>query len=67
LLELSHTWSHTDLSLYIDDGTIYAISATLKAMTELTQTKYESILTWLHNNGLQTDATKTKLMTFTHH
>jgi len=65
LLDIAKTWQHADLSLYVDNSAIYTISATLKAATESARTKYEAVLTWLHANGLQTDAAKTKLMTFT--
>jgi len=65
LLDVAKTWRHANLSLYVDDGAIYTVSATLKAATESARTKYETILTWLHDNGLQTDAAKTELMTFT--
>jgi hypothetical protein len=66
LLETVKSWWYADLSLYIDDGAIYTVSATLKAATESARIKYEAVLTWLHKNGLQTDAAKTELMTFTH-
>jgi len=65
LLDIAKTWRHADLSLYVDNSAIYTISATLKAATESARSKYETVLTWLHDNGLQTDTTKTKLMTFT--
>jgi hypothetical protein len=65
LLDTAKSWQHSDLSLYIDDSAIYTASATLKAATKSAWTKYEAILTWLYENGLQTDAAKTKLMTFT--
>jgi len=51
--------------LYIDDGAIYTISITLKAATESVCTKYKTVLTWLSENGLQTDTTKIELITFT--
>jgi hypothetical protein len=65
LLEIAKTWNHADLSLYVDNGAIYTVSATLKAATKSARSKYETILTWLHANGLQTDTAKTELMTFT--
>jgi hypothetical protein len=65
LLDIAKTWRHADLSLYVNDGAIYTVSATLKATTESAQSKYETVLTWLHDNGLQTDAAKTELITFT--
>jgi hypothetical protein len=65
LLDTAKSWQHANLSLYVNDGAIYTVFATLKAATESARTKYETVLTWLHENGLQTDATKTELMTFT--
>ncbi len=57
-------WEHSDLSLYINNGAIYATSAT-KCATTLTATKqYEEVLQWLHQNGLQADLAKTELITF---
>ena len=34
LLDITKIWQHADLSLYVDDGAIYTVSATLKAATE---------------------------------
>jgi len=34
LLEMAKQWDHSDLSLYVDDGTIYSVSKTLVAATE---------------------------------
>jgi hypothetical protein len=65
LLDTAKSWQHADLSLYVNDSAIYTVSTTLKATTKSARTKYEAILTWLHENGLQTDAAKTELMTFT--
>jgi hypothetical protein len=34
LLEMAKQWDHSNLSLYVNDGTIYSVSRTLKATTE---------------------------------
>ena len=64
LLSLSSTWTHSALSLYVDDGAILAISATPKSACENAISKFEQSLRWLDTNGLQTDAEKTEIMIF---
>ena len=64
LLSLSSTWTHSSLSLYVDDGAILAVSATPKSACENAISKLEQSLRWLNTNGLQTDAEKTELMIF---
>jgi len=64
LLEKASTWMHRDLTLYVDDGAIYATSATTSAATESAIAGYEIALDWLHTNGLEANPSKTELMTF---
>ena len=64
LLSLSSTWAHSSLSLYVDDGAIFAISATPKSACENAISKLEQSLRWLNTNGLQADAEKTEIMIF---
>jgi hypothetical protein len=64
LLEKASTWTHRDLTLYVDDGAIYATSATTSAATESAIAGYEIALDWLRTNGLEADPSKTELMTF---
>ena len=45
LLEMAKGWSHSNLSLYINDGAIFAVSVTLWAATEKARTNFENILT----------------------
>jgi hypothetical protein len=33
LLKIANMWTHCDLSMYVDDGAIFATSATTKAAT----------------------------------
>ncbi len=47
LLNLASTWVHHDLTLYVDDGTIFVTSATTSAATNSAITGYEIALKWL--------------------
>ena len=58
-------WIHSDLSLYVDDRAIYSVSKTLRAATETAIKYYGEVLTWLQENGLSIDPSKSELMTFT--
>ena len=64
LLTLSTTWSHSSLSLYIDDGAILLVSVTPYSAAQNAQSKLEDILHWLQMNGLSADYEKTELMIF---
>ena len=66
LLEETSKWSLRDLMMYVDDGAIYAMSATIKGATESAAEGYTQVLNWLHRNGLSADPEKCELMTFTH-
>jgi hypothetical protein len=44
LLEMAKSWIHSDLTLYIDDGVIFSISAMMGAATEKTHLFYEKML-----------------------
>ena len=66
LLEMTSTWSLRDLTMYVDDGAIYATSATVKGATESAAEGYAQVLNWLYRNGLTADPEKCELMTFTH-
>jgi hypothetical protein len=43
---------HCNLSMYIDDGAIYAISATTSAIASRAHQYYTEVLKWLDDNGL---------------
>ena len=64
LLDLAFKWTHCDLTLYIDDGAIFTISATTNSATISAIKGFEEALAWLKRNGLSADLAKTKLMTF---
>ena len=64
LLTMSSSWTHSSLSLYVDDGAIIATSATPYSAAQNAQSKLEDTLRWLHTNGLTADYDKTELMIF---
>ena len=64
LLTRSFHWSHAALSLYVDDGAIFTVSATPNAAAHTAISKLEETLEWLNTNGLTADFDKTELMIF---
>jgi hypothetical protein len=50
--------------MYVDDGAIYAISATTQAAAPRATKHYTKVLEWLDDNGLQADPSKMELMIF---
>ncbi len=64
LLGSTQDWVHRDLTIYVNDGAIYAISATTIAAATSTVQGLEATLQWLHRNSLTTDPNKTELITF---
>jgi hypothetical protein len=65
LLDLASWWMHRNLTLYIDDGTIFSVSKTTAAATASTVQGLEQALGWLTRNSLSADPAKTELMVFT--
>jgi hypothetical protein len=65
LLTLAEQWVYTDLSLYVDDGAIYATGPTVDSTTKKALAKFQDTLAWLHHNSLAVDSDKTELMVFT--
>jgi hypothetical protein len=65
LLESTLQWEHSNLTMHMDDGAIYATSQTTSAVAHKAQTCFLSVLDWLHHNGLMADSAKTELMVFT--
>jgi hypothetical protein len=66
LLEMTSKWSLRDLTMYVDDGAVYATSATIKGAMDSVTEGYTQVLGWLYWNGLTADPDKCELMTFTH-
>ena len=66
LLEMTKQWSMRDLTMYVDDGAIYATLAMIKGAADSVVEGYTKVLDWLFRNGLTADPDKCELMTFTH-
>ena len=66
LLEITSTWTLRDLTMYVDDGAIYTMSATIKGASDSAAEGYSQVLQWLYRNGLTTDPEKCEFMTFIH-
>ena len=64
LIEASQRWTHCDLSMYVDNGTIYAVSATTTGAASKARHHYMEVLKWLDDNGLQADLSKMELIMF---
>jgi hypothetical protein len=64
LIEASERWMHCNLSMYVDNGAIYTVSATTTAVASRAHQYYMEVLKWLDDNGLQADPSKTELMMF---
>jgi hypothetical protein len=64
LLHSAKQWEHSDLTMYVDDGAIYATSRTMNTATMKACERFHTVLEWLYQNGLDADPAKTKLMTF---
>ncbi len=64
LLTLADSWELSDLTLYVDDGAIFATSATTVLASLTTVARFKQVLQWLSDNSLSADPTKTELMVF---
>jgi len=65
LLQKAKSWDYRDLTLYMDDGAIYATSTTKATTVDSALARYKLVTNWLQNNGLKANLSKTELMTFT--
>ena len=48
LLRSAKQWEHSDLTMYIDDGAIYATSRTMNAAAMKAQECFHTVLEWLY-------------------
>jgi len=64
LLDLASCWRHHDLTLYVDNGAIFATSTTALTATQSTIISFKLALHWLANNGLSANPAKMELMVF---
>ena len=64
LLQLSSLWDTEDLTLYIDNGCIYASGPTFLSATTKISAAWNNVHAWLSGAGLSVDFNKTEFMFF---
>ena len=64
ILRLADTWEDTDLTLYVDDGNIFASSPTYNATTAKLTKAAHQVFSWLHDSGFSIDKDKCEVMFF---
>jgi Reverse transcriptase (RNA-dependent DNA polymerase) len=64
LLHLSLDFSDGDLTLYVDDGCLYASGPTFISALQKVTRLFDIVLTILHRMGLEADPDKTEIMFF---
>src|SRR5487761_1253759 len=67
LLHQSSTWDKSDLSLYVDDGSIFTSNVTFQSVTDEAVQRFHEVLSWLRDFGLLADMDKTEIMYFRRH
>lgn len=64
ILTHTETWRHKELTLYVDDGAIYATSATIRSATKAAKEGLQQVISWLTDVGLAIDPVKMEFMIF---
>ena len=64
ILRLAETWDDTDLTLYVDDGNIFASSPTYEGTTAKLTQAANKVFSWLHQAGFTIDREKCEVMFF---
>ena len=64
ILRLADTWDDTDLTLYIDDGNIFASSPTYQATAAKLSKAANNVFLWLQDTGFSIDKEKCEVMFF---
>ena len=64
ILRLAKSWDDTDLTLYIDDGNIFASELTYKATADKLTKAAQQVFSWLQDSGFSIDTDKCKFMFF---
>ena len=65
ILRLAETWDDTDLTLYVDDGNIFASSPTYEGTAAKLTKAANQVFSWLHQSGFTIDREKCEVMFFT--
>ena len=64
ILRLADTWTDTDLTLYVDNGNIFASSPTYEATTAKLTRAANQVSVWLQQAGFSVDKDKCEVMFF---
>jgi hypothetical protein len=64
LLNTIKRWEHSDLTMYVDDGAIYATFHMMNVAAMKVRDHFHKVLEWLYQNSLDANLAKTELMTF---
>ena len=64
ILHLAELWDDSDLTLYVDDGSIFASGPTYNATVDKLSKAATQVFSWLRNSGFEIDAEKCKVMFF---
>jgi hypothetical protein len=64
ILHLANTWDDTDLTLYVDDGNIFASSPTFNATATKLAKAAHYVFSWLQDSGFSVDPDKCEIMFF---
>ena len=64
ILRLADLWDDTDLTLYVDDGNIFASSPTYQGTAEKLSNAARSVFQWLHQSGFSINSEKCEVMFF---
>jgi hypothetical protein len=64
ILRLAETWEDSDLTLYVDDGNIFASSPTFNGTAAKLTTAAKSVFSWLKLLGFSVDPEKCEVMFF---
>ena len=64
ILHLADTWDDTDLTLYVDDGNIFASSPTYQVTADKLALAAQKVFLWLQDSRFSIDTDKCELMFF---
>lgn len=64
ILQLANMWKDSNLTLYINDGNIFASSPTYKATMDKLTKSASDVFSWLRQSGFTINSNKCKAMFF---
>jgi hypothetical protein len=65
ILRLAQHWTNTGLSMYVDDGNLFACGTDFSVVTDRLRLAYCKCWDWLHRAGLAIEPDKTEVIFFT--